>query len=372
MNAFKIKTKVKVNAAGELDPNGKQVDLKDLPMPQKCAAVYKQANFAMKLPLMLAAAFTPNLLSAAMIDKSAAPKAPSFEQFKSFAHREFFGGEAKYATEAANPILTTATGLMEEWYHELPYFDFGYLASFTRINLIGSNQDSFKMNTTSVGVTWTQRNPGDRTLVRREFAEGEATVGMLEFTAAIGILDVWLQFNQFYRVEEVINEFIVAAHVKRSSLHYALITATTNEEAFATDDATTYNNACSTMIQACKSKGYGFGANPVIDLYVDTKRAGRVLAMLEATRGSLSVGYGTQDQPIVLSPRNIVITPTLSTSGTGYYLVLPGGKLKTADWLAMQIESKRDITVSATDWHGKEQYNCASGDANQIIRAKFS
>lgn len=373
MNAFKLKHVVKVNGAGQIDPvAGTPTALKDLPEAAKRAAVFTQIKTALSIPLLLAHEFQNSLLSKGLVNRQGIASAPTFDQLKSFAHRTFFGGDAKYATPDANPILTTATGLLEQWFHELTYFDFNYLRSFGYINLIGSNQDSFKINTTSAGVTWTQRNPGDRTPVRREFAEGEQSVGMLEFSAGIGILDVWLQFNQFYRIEEVVNEFINAAHVKRASLHYALITATTNEEAFATDDATTFNNAISTMVQATKNKGYGLGANPVVDAYVDTKRAGRVLAMLEATRGSLTVAYGTQDQPITVSPRSVNVCPDLSTSGSGYYLVLAGGKLKTADWKRLTIESQRDITASATDWVGVEQYNAAAGDANQIIRVKFS
>lgn len=373
MNAFKLRNVVKVDASGKLDPlNGQPTALKDLPDPAKRAVVFGQIKTALSLPLKLAREFPQHALAKGLVGERQAANAPTFEQFKSFAHREFFGGHEKYATPDANPILTTATGLLEAWFHELTYFDFNYLRSFSYINLIGSNQDSFKINTTSAGITWAQRQAGDRTAVRREFAEGESTVSFLEFTAAVGILDQWLQFNQFYRIEEVVNEFLNAAYVKRASLHYALFTATSNEEAFATDDATTFNNAVSTVIQATKNKGYGAGAQPVFDLYVDTKRAGRVLAMLEATRGSLIVAYGTQDQPIAVAPRSVNVCPDLSTSGTGYYAVLAGGKLKTADWKALTIESQRDVTVSATDWHGCEQYNCVAGDANQIIRVKFA
>lgn len=373
MNAFKLKQIVKVDPSGKLDPiAGQPTALRDLPDAAKRIAVFAQIKTALSIPLKLAHEFKHHALAKGLLDRHQAVSAPSFDQLKSFAHREFFGGHAKYATPDANPILTTATGLLEAWFHELTYFDFNYLRSFDRINLIGSNQDSFKINTTSAGITWAQRNPGEPTPIRREFAEGEQTVSFLKFTAGFGILDEWLQFNQFYRIEELVNEFINASYVKRASLHYALFTATSNEEAFATDDATTFNNAISTMIQATKNKGYGNGANPVVDLYVDTKRAGRVLAMLEATRGSLIVAYGTQDQPIAVSPRSVNVCPDLSTSGTGYYAVMAGGKLKTADWKALTIESQRDISVGAIDWVGTEQYNAVAGDANQIIRVKFS
>lgn len=364
MNAFKIK-----NSA----------ELAQLPMEQKRARIAKALSFAMKAPALLATEFPQQIINKSLPEKMRALRScadPTQDQLKAVIRREYFPADVaqKWATPDDNPILTTATGLLTEWYQELPSFDMGYLSLFRLIDLRGTNQPSFKINTTSTGVTWSQREPGQSTPVRREFAETEFTIDYLEFTAAVGILDVWLQYNQFYRVEEVANEMIAASYARRAALHYGLFTAQGAgiNQAFATDDATTFNNACSAIIQNCKNRGYNLGTNPAFDILTDTTHAGRIMAMLEATRGSLMVAYGTQNQPLVHQVRNIIVSPEISVAETGYYLILPERKLQRGEWLNMQIESQRDITVSATDWHGKEQYNAVVGDANQIRRVLFT
>lgn len=345
---------------------------------EKRVSVSKQIALALKLPGLLIDEFPRHVINANLANQKAANE-PTFEQFKALALRSFFpkpgeADHAKYATDSSNPVLTTVTGIATDWYNELPHFDLGYLPLFDLIDLRGTNQDSFKINTTSTGLTFTQRKPGERALVRREFAEGESTVNYLEFSAAIGVLDVWLQYNQFYRIEEVVNEFIAASYVARSSLFYSLITSQGAgiDESFATDDATTFNNAGSTILQGLKNKGYALGSNLQFDILVDTKRAGRVKAMLEATSGSMMLAFGTMDQPLVWGVRNVIVSPQLSVSGTGYYLVLPGRKLKRGEWKSLTIEGQRDATASATDWVGVEQYNGVNGEALQTRRVKFA
>jgi hypothetical protein len=337
--------------------------------------VLKQIQLAMRMPTVLIDEFQRQMAAPQMHGAKAAND-PTHDQFRGVALKSFFGSDAerKFATEASNPILSNVTGLLTDWYNERQYFDTGYLPLFDLVDLRGTNQDSFKINTTSSGLTFAQRKPGEKALIRREFAEGEQTISFLEFAAGLGVLDVWLQYNQYYRVEELVNEFIAASFAKRGELFYGLITSQSTgiDEAFATDDATTFNNAGSTILQGLKNKGYALPDNPQFDILVDTKRVGRVLAMLEATRGSLTVAYGTQDQPIVWGVRNVIVSATLSVSGTGYYLVLPGKKLKRGEWKSLTVESQRDAAASATDWVGTEQYNGVLGEALQTRRVKFA
>lgn len=310
--------------------------------------------------------------------------AASLGSVKSFGGREFAAPDLKafeaalarkYATPDQNPILTDHARKVQAWFHEnMPELDLGYLPLFDFVDMRGTNQTQFEINTTGAGITWTQREPGAKTEIRRVVAEGTLPVPVLEFSAGFGLLDRWLQFNQFWRVEEVISEFIATAYDKKAAMHYGLLTGQGAgiNQAFATDDQTTFNNAAAAILRAARAKGYSAGQNAQLDIVVNPERSGRVLSMLDARRGSPMVAFGTAKEPIAFNVRNVIMTTHVPANDTGYYLALPGRKMKRGEWKDRTIESKRDITVSAEDWVGVEQYNAAVGDADQLRRVLFA
>lgn len=283
--------------------------------------------------------------------------------------------DAKYATPDQSPVLTTAAQSMQAWFHNnMPELDVGYLALFDLVDLRNAPTPQFEINTTSLGLTWTQRKPGDAVKIRRSPAESQLVVKYLEFAEGLGILDQWLQFNQFWNIDEAVAEFRSTEADKRASLHYGLLTALGAgiDVAFATDDATTFNAAAAAIIRNLANSGYGLGANPQFDIVCAPEKVGRILAFLDAKRGSPMIAFGTQDQPIAFSVRNVIATRHVTSADTGYYLVLPGRKLKRGEWLDLTLESQRDIAHSATDWVGRVQYNAAVGDSNQVRRVKYA
>jgi hypothetical protein len=281
----------------------------------------------------------------------------------------------KYATPDQNPVLTDPARKVQAWFHaNMPELDLGYLPLFDLVDMRGTGQSQFDIATTSAGITWTQRQPGGKTEIQRAVSETNLPVPVLEFSAGFGLLDRWLQFNQFWKIEEVIAEFIATSFEKKAALHYGLFTAQSTgiDTAFATDDQTTFNAAVAAILRSVRSSGYAAGQNAQLDILVSPEKVGRVLAMLDARRGSPMIAYGTAKQPIAFNVRNVVSTTHVSSSDTGYYVVLPGRKIKRGEWKDRTIESKRDITVSAEDWVGVEQYNAAIGDTAQIRRVKYA
>lgn len=281
----------------------------------------------------------------------------------------------KYATEDQNPILTTAATAVQEWYHSgMPELDLGYLPLFSLVDLRGSTSSSFEINDTSAGLVWTQRQPGAATQIRRNVSESQTVVNCIEYSEGIGILDRWLQFNQFWQIDDVVAEFLAKEADKRASVHYGLLTALGSgvNTAFATDDTTTFNTAAATILRAVRSSGYAVGANAQFDIVCAPEKVGRILAMLDARRGSPMIAFGTQDQPIAFQVRNVISTTHVTAADTGYYLVLPGRKLKRGIWKDVTLESSRDIYASATDWVGVTQYNAVIGDSAQVRRVLYS
>lgn len=281
----------------------------------------------------------------------------------------------KYATPDQNPVLTNPARKVESWFHSnMPEIDLGWMALYDLIDMRGTGQSSFDINTTSMGITWAQRIPGAPADIRRIAAETNVPVEFVEYAAGVGILDVWLQFNQFWKIEDVVSEFMAAAADKRAAVHYGLLTALSSaiDQAFVTDDTTTFNAAAASILRAVRSSGYAVGSNAQFDIVVSPEKVGRVLAFLDAVRGSPMIAYGTQDQPIAFSVRNVISTTHVAAADTGYYLVLPGRKMKRGVWKDPSLESKRDIAVSAEDWVGVEQYNAVIADTGQVRRVKYA
>lgn len=281
----------------------------------------------------------------------------------------------KYATPGQNPILTSAVRGVDFYFHNnMPELDIGFLPLFDLVDMRGTGQSSFSIKTTAAGIAWVQRRPGERAEIRREFSEGEVTVSYLEFVAGLGVLDAWLDYNQFWKVEDAVAEFIANEADKRAQLHYGLLTAqgVGIDVAFATDDATTFNNAASAILRGVRTSGYAVGANAQFDIVCNPEKIGRILAMLDAKRGSPMIAFGTQDQPIAFNVRNVIMTTNVAANDTGYYLVLPGRKMKRGEWKDVSLESNRDIYASATDWVGKTQYNAAIADTAQVRRVKYA
>lgn len=351
--------------------------LKGLDQAAQRAALYKALAFALMLPALCADMLGDK---AALIrtggENIVGVKQMAGQAFRMPELKDFEAAlAAKYATPDQNPILTNPARKVEAWFHSnMPEIDLGWMALYDLIDLRGSGQSAFDINTTSMGITWAQRIPGAPADIRRIAAETGTTVEFVEYAAGMGILDVWLQFNKFWKVEEAIAEFMANAADKRASVHYGLLTALSAavDQAFATDDATTFNAAAAAILRGVRSSGYAVGANAQFDIVVSPEKVGRVLAFLDATRGSPMIAYGTQDQPIAFSVRNVISTTHVAAADTGYYLVLPGRKMKRGVWLDPSLESKRDIVVSAEDWVGKEQYNAVIADTGQIKRVKYA
>jgi hypothetical protein len=297
-----------------------------------------------------------------------AVKAPTDAEFEA-------GLRRKYATPDSSPVLTGPLQVVASWYHDnMPEIDTGYLALFDMVDLRGTFHDKFEINTTSLGLTWSQRKPGAPTEIRRSPAENTLDVPYIEYSEGLGILDVWLQFNKFWRVSEAVAEFMATEQDKRAGVHYGLFTALGAgiNQAFATDDASTLNAAAAGILRTLRGKGLAIAPNAQFDIVCAPENCGRILAMLDAQRGSPMIAFGTQKQPIAFQIRNVICTTYVPANTGGYYLVLPGRKIKCGMWMDVKLESKRDIYVSAEDWVGRTQYNAAIAEQDQVRRVLFS
>lgn len=351
--------------------------LNSLPDDQKRLALAGAIDFQFKMgnAMLDLNKHVVNARKLKMLDDGSEMKAADVDRIKSFLQARGADYGIKYATPDSNPELTDIANQMAEFYHtNMPELDTAFMLLFNLVDLRGSTHDHFDIIDTNAGITFAQRLPGQEIEIRRDISESKTTVNYLSFSDGLGLLDTWLQFNQFWNIEEALSEFWAMWWDKMASYHYGLFTALGAgiDEAFATDDQTTFNNAAAGIIRDVRSSGYAVGQNAQFDIVCAPEKVGRILAMLEASRGSMMVHFGTASQPVAYSVRSVIGTTQVTAADTGYYLVLSGRKIKRGVWKDLQIESARNIYVKAEDITADGQYNAAIGDSNQVKRVKYA
>lgn len=286
----------------------------------------------------------------------------------------YFGGQKWTVPADHASLINLASRIVSFTNDALRDIDLGYTALYDLVDMRGTGQDSFDLVDAHMGFTWHQRKPGEPIKPRRNITAASVPVTFIEAGDGFSLLDNWITYGKFYKVDEALAEFTNSYFVTKATRHYAPIIAVGagQNTAFATDDATTFNAAVSAMLRALKGKGYMLGSNVQVDILVNPEKSGRVLAMLDAKRGSPMIAFGTQDQPIAFGVRNVIVSTEVANNDTGYYAVLPGRKLKRGEWMDLRVETQRDASTSANDWYGRGQYNAIVGDQDQIRRVLFS
>lgn len=331
------------------------------------------ASFEMnKVPMAMELAGKAVLSMSPNLKGLQAANAPTFERIRSYLGQKLYG--EKYSTPDDNPVLNDIANQFEQFFHtNMPELDMAWTLLFDLVDLRNSTHDHFDIIDTNAGLSWNQRKPGEPVKIRRNFSESKTTIDYLEFSDGLGILDVWLQFQQFWNVDEALAEFRATYFDKMAKLHYGLLTAlgTGVDQAFDTDDPTTANAAAAAIIRNVRSSGVPID-NPTFYAVCAVEKVGRLERMLTAQRGSAIIDNGTLNEPLAHRIGGIVGTTHIPSSDTGWYLVLPARKNKRGLWMDLQVEDARNAYVSATDLVGRGQYNAAIGDSNQIRRCLYA
>lgn len=357
--------------------------LRQLPHEQARKELFIGINAALKLfPMTMAVLGESRALKASANDptliRGADPAPVGLEEIKAFLTSEraapFFGGQKWTVAGDHSGLVSLGSRILEFANANLRDIDLGYTALYSLVDMRGTGKSSFDLPEAHMGFTWEQRAPGEQIKPRRQISADKMTVGFITAGDGFSLLDDWITYGDFYKVEDALNEFTNSYFAVKAHRHYAPIIAVSSgqDTAFSTDDATTFNAAVATMLRNLQAKGYQLGANVQVDIVVNPEKVGRVLAMLDARRGSPMVAYGTQKQPIAFGVGNIITTLEVPNDATGYYVVLPGRKLKRGEWMDLKVETQRDASTSANDWYGRGQYNAAVGDQDQIRRVKFA
>ncbi len=247
--------------------------------------------------------------------------------------------------------------------------DRGYEILFDEIDMRQSTNNTFDLMGVSGGVTFYQQAPGEEAKLSKIPTSALAAVPMLRFTGGFNILDDWLRFNQYYKIDQLGTDTVRRWYDKRATLFYGLLAALSSaiNEAFATDDATTINNACVSIITNLAAAGYPVDENSQFVITCNPIQRQRVFKALAASFMAPNTNINQITYNI-----STVISTTKIASGS-YYVSLPGVKNQRGEWedLNARPPQRDELKLGAAHvWTGG--YNGAIGEAKQHRRCALS
>ena len=311
---------------------------------------------------------TANLGNVNVVGKGLVVKELTENKIKSFLAQ-------KYNVAADTPALSGYVSSHTTFIHEnMPELDMGYEALFQHVDMIGTGQDYFEIMAANMQAAWNVRKPGEKTQLRKAMQDSSLKVEMVEFSDGLSLLDRWLEYNQFYKIEEAIGEFINGYYEKKAAFHYGIIVNLTGidfDQASYADDVAALNGASASMHRTMRGKGLPGGDNAGLTILVAPEKKGKVDKMLTATLGSETVAHNKVSEPLTARINQVISSTFVPADKDGYYLVRTGGRIRKADWKGLTIENQRDIEVSGVDFVGVGQYNCAVGDTYQVMFVPF-
>jgi len=249
-----------------------------------------------------------------------------------------------------------------------PIAGFGFEELFDFVDMRGAGQTSFDIIDVTNAITFAEVKTGERMKVYG-ITTAKSTVTKMIVAAAIGILDDWINYAQFWNLNQAANEARSKYYDKQATDHYTVLAAISSDQnqSFEADDITTINNACAKILSDCAGKGYVLTGNESFELraHVDLKQ--RIEKAFALTFNSPRT-EATANQLVHTINRKY----TTKLANTTYYVGLPGKKAKRGIWSDLSAETDRDILLRGTDVAYVGEYNMAIGEEDQFRRCSLS
>lgn len=245
-----------------------------------------------------------------------------------------------------------------------PLLDFGFEDLFDFVDMKESLQTSFDILDVSNLITFAEVKSGER-MKKYGIQSGKSTVSKMIVAAAIGILDDWINYAQYWNLNQAAIEARSKYYDRMATDHYALVVAAAQAQAFATDDITTINNACASILSGCAAKGFTLTGNEAFELRANINLKARIEKAF-----SLTFNSPNADRNQLVYTLNRKYSTKLAT--TEYYIALPGRKMKRGVWSELSAETDRDILMRGTDVAYCGEYNAGVGEVQQVRKCALS
>lgn len=247
--------------------------------------------------------------------------------------------------------------------------DRGYELIFKEVDMRASTSKSFDMLDVSGGVTFYQHDEGKEAKLSSIPSSTKTPVSMVRYTGGFNILDDWLRFNEYYKIDELTEDTTRRWFDKRATIFYGLMEALSSaiNEAFATDDVKTINNACANILINLTAAGYAVDENSQFVITCNPILRERIYKALAAS----FTNANTNNSKILYNIEAVV--STTKVANTSYYVSLPGGKNKRGEWedLNLRPPQRNELVLGASHvWTGA--YNGIIGEAKQHRRLALS
>jgi hypothetical protein len=274
---------------------------------------------------------------------------------------KFVGADANLSRNAP-PIVMVGSDTVDQ-----P--DRGYEALFALVDMLSSTSKTFEIAAVTGGVTFYQVKPGEEAKLSKLPSAGKVDVGMLRFIGGFAILDDWLRFNELYKIDDLTKDTVTRWFDQKADLFYGLLTALAAgvNEAFATDDVTTINNACAKIITDMEAAGYGVSAGSKFYITCHPTLLMRIYKALAAS----FINPNANNNQIVWPIAGVI--PTAKIAATSYYVSLPGVKSKRGEWENLNTRpAQRNELVLGADHVWTGAYNGAIAEVKQHRRCALS
>lgn len=249
-----------------------------------------------------------------------------------------------------------------------PLVDFGFEELFDFVDMRGSGQTTFDILDVTNAITFEEVITGER-MKTYGIASAKSTITKMTVAAAIGILDDWINYAQFWNLNQAATEARSKYYNKQATDHYALLTAISSDqnESFSTDDITTINNACAKILTDCEGKGYNITGNESFELRAHINLKQRIEKAFALTFNSPRT-EATANQLVHTLNRKY----TTKIAATSYYVGISGRKAKRGIWSDLSAETDRDILLRGTDVAYTGEYNAGIGEEDQFRRCALT
>jgi len=247
--------------------------------------------------------------------------------------------------------------------------DRGYELIFDEVDMRQSTNNTFDLVGVSGGATFYQQAPGEEAKLSKIPTSALTAVSMLRFTGGFNILDDWLRFNQYYKIDQLGADTVRRWYGKRAAIFYGLMVALSSgiNQSFATDDATTINNACVQILSDLETAGYEVDQMSRFVIVCNPALLPRISKALAASflSPNTNINQVTFNVSAVITTSKIV--------NTTYYVVLPGVKSQRGEWedLNARPPQRNELVLGAAHvWTGG--YNGIIGESKQYRRCALS
>ena len=243
--------------------------------------------------------------------------------------------------------------------------DRGYELLFDEVDMRQSPSRFFEVLDITGGVTFYQQNEGQEAKLSEIPATAKTQVGFLRFTGGFNILDDWLRFNEFYKIDELASDTLRRWYDKKATIFYGLLAALSSSinQTFQTDDVGTINAACAAILMDLQAAGYAVDENSQFAITCNPSLRARIFKAIAASFTNPNSNNGQ----IVYNISSVISTTKIAN--TSYYVSLPGGKNKRGEWEDFNTRPpQRNELVLGAAHVSTGAYNGIIGEAKQHRR----